>query len=76
MKDEILEILEEAVPSVDFLESDTMMDDGILDSLTIVQIIGELSMEYDIEFVFEDLVPENFNSLDGIVALVRRKTGR
>ena len=76
VKDEILEILEEAVPSVDFLESDTMMDDGILDSLTIVQIIGELSMEYDIEFVFEDLVPENFNSLDGIVALVRRKTGR
>ena len=76
MKDEILEILESAVPSVDFLESDTMMDDGLLDSLTIVQIIGELSMEYDIEFVFEDLVPENFNSLDNIVALVRRKLGQ
>ena len=76
MKDEILEILESAVPSVDFLESDTMMDDGLLDSLTIVQIIGELSMEYDIEFGFEDLVPDNFNSLDGIVALVRRKLGR
>jgi acyl carrier protein len=76
VKDEILEILESAVPSVDFLESDTMMDDGLLDSLTIVQIIGELSMEYDIEFVFEDLVPENFNSLDNIVALVRRKLGQ
>ena len=76
MKDEILEILESAAPSVDFLESDTMMDDGLLDSLTIVQIIGELSMEYDIEFVFEDLVPENFNSLDAIVALVRRKLGQ
>lgn len=75
MKDEILEILAEAVPSVDFLESDTMMDDGILDSLTIVQIIGELSVEYDIDFVFEDLVPENFNSIDGIVALVERKLG-
>ena len=33
-------------------------------------------MEYDIEFVFEDLVPENFNSLDAIVALVRRKLGQ
>ena len=75
MKDEILEILAEAVPSVDFLESDTMMDDGILDSLTIVQIIGELSVEYDIDFIFEDLVPENFNSIDGIVALVERKLG-
>ena len=75
MKEEILEILEDTVPSIDFTESDTMMDDGILDSLTIVQIIGELSMEYDIDFVFEDLVPENFNSLDGIVALVERKLG-
>ena len=75
MKDEILEILEDAVPSVDFLESDTMMDDGTLSSLEIVQIIGELSVEYDIDFVFEDLVPENFNSIDGIVALVERKLG-
>ena len=73
MKNEILEILSEAVPSVDFEESCTMMDDGILDSLTIVQIIGELSMEYDIDFEFEDLVPENFNSLDRIVALVQKK---
>lgn len=75
MKKEILEILSDAVPAVDFLESDTMMDDGILDSLTIVQIIGELSVEYDIEFAFEDLTPENFNSIDGIVALVERKLG-
>lgn len=73
MKKEILDILAYAVPAVDFTESDTMMDDGILDSLTIVQIIGELSVEYDIDFVFEDLVPENFNSIDGIVALVERK---
>ncbi|MBR0353441.1 MAG: acyl carrier protein [Oscillospiraceae bacterium] len=73
MKQEILELLEDAVPSVDFSASDRMMDDGLLDSLTIVQIIGELSMEYDVEFSFEDLVPDNFNSIDSIVALVERK---
>ena len=73
MKQEILELLEDAVPSVDFTASDSMMDDGLLDSLTIVQIIGELSMEYDVEFSFEDLVPDNFNSIDSIVALVERK---
>ena len=75
MKKKILELLADAVPSVDFLESDSMMDDGILDSLTIVQIIGELSIEYDIEFAFEDLTPDNFNSIDGIVALVKKKLG-
>ena len=72
MKQEILELLESAEPSIDF-SYDRLVDDGLLDSLTVVQIIGELSMEYDIDFAFEDLVPENFNSLDGIVSLVERK---
>ena len=72
MKQEILELLESAVPSIDF-SYDRLVDDGLLDSLTVVQIIGELSMEYDIDFAFEDLVPENFNSLDGIVSLAERK---
>ena len=72
MKQEIFELLEAAVPSIDF-SCTRLVDDGLLDSLTVVQIIGELSMEYDIDFVFEDLVPENFNSLDCIVSLVERK---
>lgn len=73
MKQEILELLETAVPSIDFSASDRLVDEGLLDSLTVVQIIGELSMEYDIDFAFEDLIPENFNSLDCIVSLVERK---
>ena len=73
MKQEILELLETAVPSIDFSSSDRLVDEGLLDSLTVVQIIGELSMEYDIDFAFEDLIPENFNSLDCIVSLVERK---
>jgi len=73
VKQEILELLQTAVPSIDFTGSDKLMDEGLLDSLTVVQIIGELSMEYDIDFVFEDLIPENFNSLDSIVSLVERK---
>ena len=73
MKQEILELLETAAPSVDFAASDRLMDDGLLESLTVVQIIGELSMEYDVDFAFEDLVPENFNSIDSIVSLVERK---
>lgn len=73
MREKILELLSEAVPSIDFTASDTMMDDGLLESLSIVQIIGELAMEFDLDFGFEDLTPENFNSLDGIVAMVERK---
>ena len=70
MKNEIRKLLEETFPALDFDASDKLADDGILDSLTIVQIIGELSMEYDVEFSFEDLSNENFNSIDAIAALV------
>lgn len=70
MKNEIRKLLEEAFPAVDFDASDKLADDGILDSLTIVQIVGELSMEYDVEFSFEDLSNENFNSIDAIAAMV------
>ena len=73
MKKEILELLGEILPAIDFEASDKMMDDKTLDSVTIVQIISELSVEYDVDFSFEDLTPENFNSIDAIVALVESK---
>jgi len=75
MRDEILEILQLAAPGIDFETTYALIDDGILESITIVSIISELSVEYDINFEFEDLVPDNFNSLDRIVALVERKIG-
>ncbi len=75
MKEEILELLNDVFPTIDFCASDHLVDDGILSSLSIVQIVGELAMEYDVNFSFEDLSPENFNSIDQISALVeKRKT--
>ena len=70
MKNEIRKLLEEVFPAIDFDASDALADDGILDSPTIVQIVSELSMEYDVSFSFEDLSNENFNSIDAIAALV------
>ena len=70
MKNEIRNLLEEVFPAIDFDASDKLADDGILDSWTIVQIVSELAMEYDVTFSFEDLTNENFNSIDAIVELV------
>jgi acyl carrier protein len=70
MKEEILEILEGALPQIDFATSDALVDDGILDSLSIVTLVSELSMEYDIIFDLNELTPENLNSLDAIVDTV------
>lgn len=72
MRDKVLEVLQNALPHIDFLESNEMVDDGILDSLTITEIIATLSMEFGITIPFGDIVEDNFNSIDGLAAMVER----
>ena len=75
MKERILEILSEALPQIDFTASDSLVDDGILDSLSIVTLVSELSLEYGIIFDLEELTPENLNSIDAIVETVKNLQG-
>lgn len=72
MRDELLRLLSTENPEIDFTASDELVDDGILDSLTIVSLIGTLSMEYGIDIPYEEIVPENFNSIDAMAAMVER----
>lgn len=70
--EELISILEGCRPDVDFASAERLIDDGILESLDIVMIVGELSDHYGVEIGVDDLVPENFNSAEDIYALVRR----
>lgn len=72
MREKVLSVLQEEIPHVDFLASNEMVDEGILDSLTITEIISVLSMEFDITIPFEEIVEDNFNSVDGLAAMVER----
>ncbi len=70
MKEKIRSILEELLAGVD-LDSTTLADDGYIDSMTVVNIVAELSLEFDVEIPFDALVNENFNSIDAIENLVK-----
>ena len=72
---ELLELLQRTCPGIDFECSDTMIDDGILDSLDIVTIVTVLMDEYDVEINVDDLIPENFNSVQSIYELIESKKG-
>jgi D-alanine--poly(phosphoribitol) ligase subunit 2 len=72
MKDKILEIIGQIRPDVDFAAEKALIDGGILDSFDIVSIISDLNDEFDISIRITELKPENFNSIDAIVALVER----
>ena len=71
MKQEMMAMLSEEYPEIDF-SSESLVDDGLLDSLTITGIIALLSMEYGIEVPYEEIIEENFNSVTGLCAMVKR----
>lgn len=70
--DEMLELLSELRPDIDFQTCETLIDDGLLDSFDIVTVIAEISDRFGVTITAEHIVPENFNSARALMALVER----
>ena len=70
--DELLELLEDIKPTVDFRTCTGLIDDGYLDSLDILSIVSELNDAFGIEISPVDIVPENFNSAQALWNMVER----
>lgn len=70
MRENVLAVLKEVRPDVDFLNEAELIDEGILDSFDIISIVSELNERFEIDITADELEPENFNTLDAIVALV------
>ena len=68
----LLEILEDLHPDVDFTAEESLIDDGILDSLDIVTLITEINDKFDISIPAEEIIPENFNSAKALMALIEK----
>lgn len=70
--DELLELLEDIKPTVDFRTCTGLIDDGYLDSFDILSIVSELNDASGIEISPVDIVPENFNSAQALWNMVER----
>ena len=66
-----MKILAEQIPDVDFEENKELVDSGELGSFDIVSLVGERGDDFDIDIGADDIVPENFNSVEAIWALVQ-----
>lgn len=73
MEERILNILIDICPEVDFETETEMIDDGILDSFSVIQIVTNLMEEFDIYIDADDIEPENLNSLQAICEMVQKK---
>ena len=70
--EELMNILEELRPDVDFENATGLIANGILDSFDIVSLVAELNDNFDIEIKPNHLVPENFNSAEAMMELIEQ----
>ncbi|MCI7302409.1 MAG: phosphopantetheine-binding protein [Clostridiales Family XIII bacterium] len=70
MKEQLMEILKNLRADVDFENNKALIDNGDLESLDIVALVGELNDEFDVEITVEHLTPENFNSVEAMMNLI------
>lgn len=70
--EDLLQILRELHPDVDFETCTTLIDDKILDSFDIVSLIAEIDNTFDVAVPAEEIVPENFNSAEALWAMIQR----
>lgn len=70
--EELMEILEEICPEVDFAEETALVDDKVLSSFDILSIVSEVSDVFDITLTPAEIIPQNFNSADAIWDMICR----
>lgn len=69
--EELLEILNDLHPEVDFEAEEHLIDDEILDSFDLVSLIAEINEVFDVVITARDIVPANFNSAKALYALIQ-----
>lgn len=69
--DELMQILKNAKPDVDFETEEALIDDGILASFDIITIVNQINDTFDVEVTVAQLKPENFNSAEAIWEMIQ-----
>lgn len=70
--EELLEILNDLNPDVDYETEDKLIDNKCYDSFKIITLISQISDTFEIELGPEHLIPENFNSAKAMWAMIQR----
>ena len=69
--EKLINILMELDDSIDWEKEDSLIDDRILDSFSILTLISDLEDEFDIEIDASELIPENFNSTNAMWNMIK-----
>lgn len=68
--EQLLQIMSDVRPDIDFDKETSLIDDDILDSFDIIAIVSEVNVQFNVEINVNDLLPENFNSAAALYELI------
>jgi len=51
----------------------SLLDGGIIDSVGVMELVAFLEQDFEIDVEDDDLIPENLDSVDNLVAYINRK---
>ena len=57
----------------DFSDSQSFLESGLIDSTGILEVIAFLEEEYEITIADEEMVPDNLDSVNNIVAFLQTR---
>ena len=72
MKERVLKILNDLRPEFDFSQAVNFVEEGMLDSFDVINLVTTLDEEFGISIDGTDVLPENFSSLDAIERLLKK----
>ena len=70
--EELLEILNDIQPGVDFENEKHLIHDHLLDSLSIISLVAELEDTFDVTIPAVEIIPDNFNSAEAMLEMLQR----
>ena len=71
----VKKIMQEIVPTKDLTEVQDIVEGAYIDSFELMALITALGESFGIEVGIDDIVPENFNSLEAIARMADRLRG-
>ena len=75
MEEKIIKILSGLRPEFDFNEKVDFIEEGMLDSFDIVSLVNELDNQFGVIIPGEEVLPENFSSVEAMVSLINKLRG-
>ena len=74
-QEKVIAILNEVKPTRDLSDVQDIIEGGYLDSFELMSLIAMLGESFGVEIGIDEIVPENFNSVAAMVAMVERLQG-